>query len=264
MTKTFFIGDMEGQHKVFQRSIKPIVEQEDTKLISLGNLISCYNDEHGASKSSRNTTILKMWTDIEVPKLKLMGPNELLALNFPERWTNHVSNEILRDGWLSKKKNYLSALAHDDRLVTHGGLTYGEWLSIGKPTTAFDAAEALNEKYANTLYQGDCFKLTGTINPAANAIWADGITELYPSWLYASEECPFEQILGGESLNNERASQLKNNIDHPLYHLDQVEFKDYGSRASIRGTDFTCVDYHLGTEFSDKFRQDRSLYAEES
>ena len=233
-------------------------------MVSLGSLISCGEGIKDRKDSGRNNAILQMWDEISIAKQKLLGPTEILALNFPEEWTNHASNIYLRDGWLSKSPNYQVALEVNGKLASHGGLTYGEWVALGRPSTAGEAAQKLNEKYARTLFQGPCFRLSGAANPSANPIWADAITELYPSWLYALENCPFDQIVGGESLNNERASNLKNNPDSPIAHLDEIVYTPYGSLATLRSFRIIAVDYDLGSEIQTTFRKDRSLYVEES
>ena len=239
MGKTLFLGDLEAQYKAWNKDIQEIAESVDL-VVQLGNLTSLSDEARDQEEYGRNEAILRLWDSLalKTKTLALIGKNELAALNYPDQWTNKKSNTILRDSWLATSPSRKVALAINDRLVTHGGLTYGEWISIGKPDSALVAANRLQEKYENTLYQGESFFLTKKPNGSANPIWADPVLEVYPSWILAPEECPFDQIHGGESLNRTRGRQAFANDSTLVRYVDNVLYKKFGSVVTINNAIF--------------------------
>lgn len=262
MAKTLFLGDFEAQHKIWKADLEPVLSSVDA-VVQLGNLISCSREARDKREFGRNEAILKLWASLpQESRLRLIGPYEVAALNFPDKWTNNTSNGILRDGWLTTEPELYVAAVDKGRLVTHGGLTYGEWLSIGKPQEADEAAARLQEKYSRTLMQGDCYLLSGKPNGAANPIWADPVLELYASWVLAPEACPFDQIHGGASLNTVRAREAHSSTLSPLAFLDAVSYRKFGSIAEIKETVFRAIDLDLKSETLTRLPADKSFYVE--
>lgn len=261
-SKTLFVGDLEAQHKVFKRDIEPVLSSVNA-VVQLGNMISCTEDAIDKKEYGRNFAVLEMWQRSEHPNLiKLAGPNEIAAINTPEKWTNFTSDQILRDEWLSAEPNMWVAISDKDRLVTHGGLTHGEWVAIGRPTTAQAAAEALQQKYQHTLHQGNAFLLTGRMNSSANPIWAHPVLETYTSWLTALEECPFDQIHGGPSLNREIFRAKVADQWNVLHHADSVSYRKFGSVVTIRGAEFKGIDLNLPSRTVPYTPPERAMYLE--
>jgi hypothetical protein len=156
------------------------------------------------------------------------------------------------------------ALVDKDRLVTHGGLTHGEWIRIGKPKSAAEAADRLQEKYENTLYQGECFLLNKKPSAFANPIWADAVLEVYPSWILAHEECPFDQIHGGESLNRSRGRQAFSSDTSIVSYCDDVRYRKFGSIATINNAIFLAIDMDLPAVTQTEIPQGKAVYSEVS
>ena len=84
-SKTLFVGDLEAQHKVFKRDIEPVLSSVNA-VVQLGNMISCTEDAIDKKEYGRNFAVLEMWQRSEHPNLiKLAGPNEIAAINTPEK-----------------------------------------------------------------------------------------------------------------------------------------------------------------------------------
>lgn len=260
--KTLFLGDLEAQYKICRQELEHRLVPTVDRIVSLGNLTSCSAAAKDRQDLGRNELVLTFWDKLEASKVRLIGPNEIMALNFPSEWTNNKSNTFLRDGWLTETPSILTATEDKGRLVTHGGLTYGEWLAIGAPETAREAAEALNDKYRHTLAQGDCFKLTQVPAMDANPIWADPVLELYPSWIMAPEPCPFDQVHGGESLNSERGREAAAHAAHPLAYLDSLSYRKFGSLAMVKGAVFRAIDLGLPGKLLTTVPADKAFYVE--
>lgn len=235
--KTLFLPPLQGQYILWKSEFTRLAAKVD-EIVQLGNLIGCHErfkdkERVGPNLAALNYTLL--WRATYSNWVQLIGPNEILALNFPDEWTNNESNRILRRRWFDREQEgrFRVAAVNKSRLVTHGGLTYGEWVSLGRPQTAEEAAEALNEKYETTLYQGPSFKLTGKPNYAANPIFADPLRELYPSWTTAPEELPFSQMHGSGGLNTREGHEARSAAYSPLEFIDAMSSTNFGSIVTV-------------------------------
>lgn len=87
--------------------------------------------------------------------------------------------------------------ADGDVLVTHAGLTGARWRLLGEPTTAAEAAAAIEEEVARLGYQealrpGEMLS-GGRVDYEASVVWAS-CNELLWSW--TEKEMPFSQVVG--------------------------------------------------------------------
>lgn len=244
--KTLFFGDLKGQFRIFKNGLFPAMLEVD-KIVCMGNLVNCHEDFADKEEIGRNNAILNYWEKVveRVDTVRLMGAHEVMALNFPGKWTNSESTDFLRDNWLGNTPKWFTATEDNGRLVSCGGLTHGEWVSIGRPETAAEAAEKLNEKYEKTLKQGRCLVLDGKPNLAANPIWADSLVEFYPSWIYSGETCPFDQIHTGKSLNTEIGRMIAADEFNPLFFVDYKSYHKFGSVVEVNDAMFRCIDFDL-------------------
>lgn len=264
--KTVFVGDLNGQHKIWKANYSKACNSAD-EVIQLGNIIGCNEHAKDGPISGANAATLKMAFLYKATQEKwkqLIGPHEIAALNMPDEWTNKDSRKILRDSWLSQDPIMQVATVSKNRLVTHGGLTYGEWVKIGKPKTAEEAANLINEKYYKTLYQGKAWRLGDAPNFSANPIWADPFRELYPSWVTSEEKCPFGQIHGSGSLHNNEGRELLQIKDTPLYYIDKVRYRSWGSYLYIKGTQFLSIDIDLPMKIIPSIPLSKTIYIEKS
>lgn len=264
--KTIFLSGTYGQYKAWRNVMAPACNLAD-EVIQLGNTISCSNNLKDRENQGPNEAILKylmLYRATEHNWVQLVGTNEIAAFNFPEEWTNATSRKMLRDGWFSKEPTMVTAAVNKGRLVTHGGLTFGEWIEIGKPDTAEEAAARLNEKYAATIYQGPSYKLGNSPNFYANPIWADPLIETYPSWVTAPIEMPFDQVHGSTTANNRFARQLIGDKTSILNHLDSVRYPRYGSRVYVKGREFLGINIEYPDKLVDSLPNSQSIYIEKT
>lgn len=262
--KTLFLGALEAQYKLCRQELEQQLLPSVDLTISLGNLISCSKAAKDRKDLGRNESSLLFWEKLAGDKTRLMGANEIMALNFPEEWTNNASNTLIRDAWLSAEPSALVATVDKGRLVTPAGLTYGEWLAIGSPGDPEEAAGRLNEKYRHTLMQGACFRLDRRPAISANPIWADPLLELYPSWVLAPEACPFDQVHGSESLNRLRGRSATSYESSVLAYMDKVSYRKFGSLAVVKEAVFRAIDLDLSTRLLQYLPNDKAFYVEKS
>lgn len=264
--KTVFLTDLYGQYKLWRTEIAKSCNRAD-KIIQFGNIIGCNSFAKDKESFGPNESILKyilLYRATEDNWLQLIGPNEIAALNLPDEWTNKRSRQILRNSWLSENPNMFTAGVHDGRLVSHGGLTYGEWLTIGSPKTAEIAAERLNEKYAGTLYQGPSQTLGNAPNYSANPIWANPVLETYPSWLTSPVEMPFSQIHSGLSLNS-KLGRSAVNADLSLYgYAQKILYRSYGSHFVKDEEEIIGLEIPLEGKILNVMPQPHTIYVEKS
>lgn len=262
--KTIFLPGLYGQFKLWRNEIAGYCNRAE-EVVQFGNIIGCNEFAKDYKQRGANEAILKyvlLYQNTEDNWTQLIGPNEIAALNMPEEWTNQVSRQILRNNWLSSTPIMKVAGVHQGRLVSHGGLTYGEWLSIGSPTTPEKAAERLNEKYQGTLYQGTSYMLGSSPNYAANPIWCDPILELYPSWITAPVEMPFGQIHSGRTLNSDVGRTIVNE-EHSIFNFtESIKYRKYGSIVKIDNHEIIGVSIPLDGTIVNSLPRPHSFYVE--
>lgn len=247
-TRTLFIPSIPGQYKLWRKVITESANRANF-VIQMGNLVSI--DEEIRDKNDNNgsnAALLKyaMFFQKSSEKyVQLIGPNEIFALNAPRDFVNFDSLKILSNGWLNNDPTFHVACAINGKLVSHGGMTYGEWLSIGKPDDPKEAAFRINEKYEGSLYQGPCFKLGNCPNYGSNPIFADPIMEFYPSWVTAPEPAPFDQINGSGSMDSLMGRASINDVTNPLQYSDRIIHRKYGSYIISKGMEMLGLDLKL-------------------
>lgn len=264
--RTLFLTSLKGQYKLWRRELAPACNKVDS-IVQFGNIIGCNSLVKDKDSFGANEAILKfvlLYRSTQENWTQLVGANEIAALNLPKEWTNATSRKILRDAWLGENPTMQVAAVDKGRLLTHGGLTYGEWLSIGSPKSVDETAHRLNEKYAGTLQQGSCFRLNGIPNFAANPIWADPVTELYGSWITAPVPMPFDQVHGAGNLNTTEGRLLLGEQSSLLNYADQIRFRKYGSFVTVKSMQFTAIEIDLPDNIVTMVPQHKSLYIEKT
>jgi len=264
--KTVFLTGIHGQYKLWKNELAQYCNYAD-KIIQFGNVIGCNDFVKDKKDFGANESVLKyllLYRATEENWIQLAGPNEIAALNLPEEWTNKRSRQVLRNSWLSSTPTMLTSEVHNGRLLTHGGLTYGEWLSIGSPETAQTASERLNEKYAGTLHQGSSVLLGGAPNYSANPIWADPVLETYPSWLTAPHPLPFSQIHSGNTLNSKIGRSFINAEFSPYHYAEKILYRTYGSHFIKDNEEITALDIPVEGELISSIPQPYTVYVEKT
>lgn len=261
--RILYLPGIEGQYKLWRNVFERETAASD-EVYQFGNIIGLNDNAKDTSENRgfNQDLLVAIASRLSLSRWnQLVGPNEITALNMPSEWTNQRSRKLLRDMWMGENPMRV-AVAVRGRLISHGGLTYGEWVDLGKPQTASEAARLLNEKYQKTLYQGRCYLLGNPPNYSANPIWAHPSRELYPSWITAPESLPFDQITGGGSLN-EAEGRLLMEGDESLYKwVDVIRHRRYGSKLEINGQRIISTGLELDEEILPSIPQDRQLYVE--
>lgn len=262
-----FIPGLHGQHKVMRNRYRGLIDSVDAT-ITLGNMLRLApflqmgdnsGDEYkNVSPVIENAVLMnEVWARgrlSAVPFVNLIGANEMLYLNLPKSQADNYLKDtaegvnFVREGWLTDEKRnpaafrYYVAVEADGRLITHAGLSYGEWVNIGRPQTARQAAYALNMKYLGTLYQGECLRLGNGVNFAANPIMAHSIAEVYSSWMSTPERCPFPQLHGSISLRDATGHEVLSTYLHPMYYAEKMRYHRWGTSITLNGTPFYAVE----------------------
>ena len=253
--KTLFLPGLFGQYKLWDGEIKNIVQKVD-EIVSLGNLVGC--TEYGKDSADRgpNQAVLErvhIWRYTYDAWFQVIGPHEVMALNFPDLWTNKSSGRMLRNRWFNDYGRYKVAVVNKGRLVTAGGLTYGQWKEIGSPSSAEDAAAALNDRYEGKLYFGKSYRAGDAPQMSADPIFADPLIETYVSWILAGEPMPFNQVHGNNSLNSVDGYDLMHGDFSYLKFLKRFRFFPYGASAELpAGGEFLGV--HFDTDFNEPMK----------
>lgn len=265
--QTLFVPGLAGQVEVYKRRFLPLMRESDA-IITLGGMLRLApflelgvnaDDEHKyLSPTVENAKLLQyLWGGARystMPFVNLMGATEMLYLNMgkadADKWLKDTTEGVnfVREGWLTDEKRnpaafrYYTAVELDGRLVTHAGLSYGEWVNIGRPQTARQAAYALNMKYLGTLYQPPCYRSGFGINYAASPIMGHSLAEVYSSWMSTVEQCPFPQIHGSLTMRDPSGHEIASTNYHPLYFAEKMNYHRWGTSITLNGTSFYAVD----------------------
>lgn len=250
--KTLFIADVAGQYKYWKTELATIVNKVD-EVVQLGNLIGCSDLVKDKTKIGPNLTVLNyvaLWRSTFPNWTQIMGSNEILALNFPDNWTNAETNRLLRRRWLTDGEDkFLVASTNKHRLVTHGGLTHGQWVDLGRPETAEEAARLLNEKWTGSLYFGEAYRLGDPPNFRASPIFADPVREVYSSWLTSGEPAPFSQVHAAGGLNTQVGHEALSSSFSNFEFIEEARHTNFGSVVKINGAEFTALTQEMPRDY---------------
>lgn len=249
---TLFVPSLHGQSKVVANEIIPL-SKVVSRVIQMGNLLGC-------NKPAKDIEFLPYGNNLDCgrmmygahldnPKFEfLIGANEMMCLNAPNEWTRPETSSILRAMWLADNARMKVATVSQGRLVTHAGLTHRLWEKIGRPDSALQAAVRLNKMYEKVLYPGECFFLGDAPSFSANPIFAHPFAELIPSWVVADEPCPFDQVCGAYSINNEQGRKVLHDNLSMVHYVDDAKLNSFGSEVFIKGASIKMLDLNLPIE----------------
>lgn len=204
--RVILVGDLGGHPEALDEVIRHAgleddIVPEDVTVCQVGDLIRVKpgfkrgNDEIAARVDrilERNPP--ERWR-------QLLGNHEAAALGGRAKhdWDPSVLSEetkgFVRRHWASGRIEV--SWSCGGALITHAGLTHGQWVRLGRPSRSDEASEALNAFVAQPMRKiilpGAL--LTGTPRDDADVLWAEASTELLPGWLRAGS-APFDQIHG--------------------------------------------------------------------
>ena len=265
--RKLFIPGLHGQVDVYKNRFLKLMPRMDTT-ITLGNMLrlapfqeygfNADDEPVNIAPTSANFALLdKIRENTQnsvMPFVNIIGANEVAYLNLPKEAADNYLKDApngvnyVREGWLTDEKvskaafRYYVAVEVDGRLVTHAGLSHGEWVNLGRPQTAREAAYALNIKYLGTLYQGQCYRLGDGINYAANPIMGHPIAEVYSSWMSTPEICPFPQIHGSISMRDLTGHEVSSTYLHPMFYAEKMRYHRWGTSITLKGQSFYAIE----------------------
>lgn len=209
-------GDVGGQLEEFKRGLASVGVTgghipTDLIVVQVGDLVHKGPDSDGVLELVNHyaRAYPKQW-------VQLLGNHELPYLSkqtfFYREVISPQSQVILtnlyRDGFLHHAfalETHVNPSSRDEThvvprqfLITHAGLTAPNWNAIGRPSDAFDAARLLNEMELDQLREGGVM-IEGVSNSNAGIFWAEGVSEVYASWMTEPTPPPFSQIHGHSS-----------------------------------------------------------------
>lgn len=194
----------------------------------------------------------------------LIGGNEIAMLNQPEKWLDAETLKFLAPSWIDRSfdpKIMVATVTATGELVTHGGLTRGLWLELGKPSDPYETAELLNRRYWGQLFLGSSYATGGNMNHYANPVFAHPFYELYPSWLNSEiPDMPFSQIVGSDSFRSGLGRQMLADKNSPLYFAEKVQTYNWGTKITIGDHSISSVGLRLRYEPVTKLDTDEGLY----
>lgn len=210
---TTLIGDIGGQVRVFKKVLDSLDLDSKYRLppghrvIQVGDLVRI-----SPKLVQENYDVVKLAMKVVQANpenwIQLVGNHECAALGGPSRNTWDVRGsvssscwEILNHLWTSKLCRLATRCNFygQDVLVSHAGLTWQRWLTMGRPPLR-QTITALN---LNVGIPFSDFAMAGSLvnkdlNPMADTLWAEVNWELYMPW-YNAGHMPFSQIHGHAS-----------------------------------------------------------------
>lgn len=257
--RTLIVPGLFSDVKLFNSDVSDVLATCHN-VVYLGNYLDVpwnkNSDEVRAHKTNNSMLVNSIYESVLIrgdSSGMLLGPNEILLMTDNEGFSGNETKRVLLTVWMEESLGNPVARAVGGALLTYGGLTYGEWVDIGKPLDADQAALLLKEKYMGTFYQGPAFYTNGEINYSANPIWAHPVFETMASWAAAPVACPFPQIMADVSYENDEVKAAFHYEAHPLSATTDRRIKVSQWSLKIRKVLFTVLDF-------DKFKNARSRF----
>ncbi|GIE85339.1 metallophosphoesterase [Actinoplanes regularis] len=188
MTKIVIVGDVGGCAEQLARAVGSFMDEPDTVVIQVGDLVDRGPDSPGvlAFVRERLEAAPSRW-------IQLIGNHEAPYLGGEPFWPEPLGEPeaaLLRSWWLKERLRVAAAVRTaegEELLVTHAGLTVAAWRELGAPVTAGTAADLLNTRPEELLWSYD------------GPLWAEA-APVYSSWLTDREPLPFSQVHGHSTI----------------------------------------------------------------
>jgi hypothetical protein len=132
------------------------------------------------------------------------------------------------------------AAGGEEFLLTHAGLSVDVWRDLGRPGTAVEAAELLNQRPVELLRRGG---LSDMDTAGAGPLWADASFDLYLPWLRLADEgglVPFGQVHGHSTIVHFGRRSWR--CPEDVRALATVDWESRRTRIEIGGRAFLGVD----------------------
>lgn len=189
MAKIVIIGDVGGCVTQLSQVTVPVLEDPETVVIQVGDLI-----DRGPDSAGVLAFVQRRLEDSSRQWIQLIGNHESQYLGAEMFWPQRLADEdaALLDAWWLRDRLRVAAAVRtaegEEFLITHAGLTVDAWRKLGEPVTATTAADLLNTRPEELLWH------------ERGPLWAEAGTDLYDSWLHAAEPAPFGQIHGHSTI----------------------------------------------------------------
>ncbi|GIJ45419.1 hypothetical protein Val02_23050 [Virgisporangium aliadipatigenens] len=180
------IGDVGGCAAQLTRAVAPLVDDPDTVIIQVGDLVDRGPDSRGVLDlvRARQEIAPERW-------IQLVGNHEAQYLGGEPFWPTRLDEDaatLLRTWWLKEWLRVAAAVRTregEELLICHAGMTVATWRALGEPVTAATAADLLNTRPEELLWDS-----------RGGPLWAEAASDLYGSWLDAPVVVPFGQVHG--------------------------------------------------------------------
>lgn len=256
MAKVVVIGDVGGHPDQLRAALRAVGSRPsdgqlppDVVVVQVGDLVDRGPDSAGV------LAIVARYLDRQPGQwVQLAGNHEsqhlLGGVRFwPEPLTEAAADQ-LRRWWQNGQMSVAAAVRTGDGaevLITHAGLTPGNWHALGEPLDAASAAARLNACPEPMIWKG-----SGLDDGEPGPLWADAGYELYEPWMryYAGGGfVPFDQIHGHSSV----VSYPDRTWPSPgrVRERATVDWERRHTRVRIGGRIFTGIDPkhgHAGAE----------------
>jgi hypothetical protein len=222
------IGDVGGCASQLADAVESVLDDVETVVIQVGDLIDRGPDSHGvlALVGDRFERAPERW-------IQLAGNHESQDLGAERFWPQRLSNAdgaLLRAWWLRDRTRVAAAVRTaegEEFLVTHAGLTVDSWQRLGAPVTATTAADLLNTRPDDVLWDD------------GGPLWAEAST-VYGSWLDATDPVPFGQVHGHSSIVDFRRGQWV--CPERIRYRSTVDWDARHTTTRVHGARFVGVD----------------------
>jgi hypothetical protein len=187
VSTVLIIGDVGGCADQLAAAVNPVLGDEGTVVIQVGDLIDRGPDTRGV------LAIVRDRMDAAPRWIQLVGNHVLQYVGGGKFWWDPIAAadaDLLRSWWLRERVRIAAAVRTangEDLLVTHAGLTFDAWRTLGEPVTAATAADLLNTRPDELVWAAD------------GPLWADS-RQVYQSWSAAAVAAPFGQVHGHSSI----------------------------------------------------------------
>lgn len=208
MTEIYVLGDFGGQLELFRRTLDHIGVGPDLK-VPQGLIVVQVGDVARASLDSYldSDACISLADELLLanPKqyVQLMGNHEAAMIGrfYSDRAGVHDS-PIIRRWWTEASVKLavgIRTATDSEILVTHAGLTLGQWDLLDRPPL-LETVRALNSRVGQPIEQvsNPGALLSGEVNTEADVMWAEVNHEFYEPWI-ESGRAPFNFVHGHAS-----------------------------------------------------------------
>lgn len=267
----YIFGDIGGHFYPFTAALEKIGVSVETATVPKGTVVIQVGD---LVHRGPDSDLLVSWVDEAISMSKgrwvqLLGNHEGHHIGGPKFGQNTksgmmewelsaASEKILKKWWGSKMAHMAAAIKRTDQgeprdvLVSHAGLTFQTWSSLGFPQGADWTAAAINKQniklaFAPGWLLGGYYKSsTGGMQPPSTA-WASAAREVYPSLV--DREMGFDQVHGHSTLKNWFSGHWWPDVPEDITN----DIEAWGSKRFTRwttkaGEKLYCIDQGLGAQ----------------